>query len=36
MIGLVPQELHTDAFESVICDGHLQPRPVRLRAQPGA
>ena len=36
MIGLVPQELHTDAFETRDRDGDLQPRPVRLRAQPGA
>ena len=29
MIGLVPQELHTDAFEIRMGHGELQPRPVR-------
>ena len=29
LIGLVPQELHTDAFESVWATRQLQPRPVR-------
>ena len=28
-IGLVPQELTTDAFESVLSTVQLQPRPVR-------
>ena len=28
-IGLVPQELHTDMFETVWAHGELQPRPVR-------
>ena len=28
-IGLVPQELHTDMFETRVGHGELQPRPVR-------
>jgi len=35
-IGLVPQELHTDMFETVLEHGQLQPRAVRARAQCGA
>ena len=31
-IGLVPQELHTDAFETVWNTVQLQPRPVRQAA----
>ena len=33
MIGLVPQELTTDAFETVWATVTLQPRPVRQAAQ---
>ena len=33
LIGLVPQELTTDAFESVWGHGVVQPRPVRQAAQ---
>ena len=36
LIGLVPQELTTDAFETRLGDGALQPRPVRQAAEPGA
>ena len=36
MIGLVPQELTTDAFETGVGDGLLQPRPVRQARQSGA
>ena len=35
-IGLVPQELHTDMFETRVGHGALQPRPVRPRAEPRA
>ena len=35
-IGLVPQELTTDAFETVWATVSLQPRPVRQAAEPGA
>ena len=35
-IGLVPQELTTDAFETRLGHGQLQPRPVRQAARPGA
>ena len=35
-IGLVPQELHTDAFETRMEHGEVQPRPVRQAAQSGA
>ena len=35
MIGLVPQELTTDAFETRLGDGQLQPRPVRQAGEPG-
>ena len=35
LIGLVPQELHTDAFESVLGDGEFQPPAVRQKAEPG-
>ena len=34
-IGLVPQELSTDMFETVWATVTLQPRPVRQAAQPG-
>ena len=34
-IGLVPQELTTDAFETRLGDGQLQPRPVRQAARTG-
>ena len=34
LIGLVPQELTTDAFETVHLGGLLQPRPVRQARQP--
>ena len=33
LIGLVPQELHTDAFENGVGDRQLQPRPVRQAAK---
>ena len=33
LIGLVPQELHTDAFETVWATVTLQPRVVRQTAQ---
>ena len=33
LIGLVPQELHTDAFESVWATVIVQPRPVQQAAQ---
>ena len=36
LIGLVPQELHTDAFEIGVGDGELQPRPVRQAEESGA
>ena len=36
LIGLVPQELTTDAFETVWNTVSLQPRPVRQAAEPGA
>ena len=36
LIGLVPQELHTDAFETVWATVSLQPRPVRQAAEPGS
>ena len=32
-IGLVPQELTTDAFETRVGHGELQPRPVRQAAR---
>ncbi len=35
MIGLVPQELHTDSFETVWATVELQPRPVRQAEEPG-
>ena len=35
-IGLVPQELSTDAFETRLGDVALQPRPVRQAAESGA
>ena len=34
MIGLVPQELATDTFETVWATGQLQPRPVRQARHP--
>ena len=34
LIGLVPQELHTDAFEIGVGDRQLQPRPVRQAEKP--
>ena len=34
-IGLVPQELSTDAFETVLGHGEVQPRPVRQAAESG-
>ena len=34
LIGLVPQELHTDAFEIGVGDRQLQPRPVRQAEEP--
>ena len=36
MIGLVPQELHTDAFEFGVGNRQLQPRPVRQAEKSGA
>ena len=36
MIGLVPQELATDSFETVWATVELQPRPVRQEARSGA
>ena len=36
MIGLVPQELTTDAFETVWATVIVQPRAVRQAAEPGA
>jgi ABC-2 type transport system ATP-binding protein len=36
MIGLVPQELTTDAFEIGLGHGGIQPRLVRQAAEPGA
>ena len=35
LIGLVPQELTTDAFETVWATVIVQPRPVRQARQPG-
>ena len=35
-IGLVPQELTTDAFETPVGTLQPQPRPVRQEAGPGA
>ena len=35
-IGLVPQELSTDMFETVWATVQLQPRPVRQADEPGA
>ena len=36
LIGLVPQELHTDAFEIGVGDDEFQPRPVRQAEKPFA
>ena len=35
LIGLVPQELSTDAFETVWATTDVQPRPVRQAEEPG-
>ena len=35
LIGLVPQELHTDAFESGVGYRHVQPRLVQQAEEPG-
>ena len=35
LIGLVPQELHTDAFETVWATTSFSARPVRQAEEPG-